>query len=265
MAWARVFETIEARTIEDGRVLALTLNQPRANVLTVQMMDELREALAQRRGDAALKMVLLRGAGGTFSYGASVAEHKKDRARAMLMSFHDLVRDIATFPVPVTALVEGKCLGGAFEVVLACHVVFATENAVFACPEVKLGVVPPVLAVLGASRLGGALAERLLLTGGELDARRAERAGFVAEIVEDGTDPFAHVLAWYERALAPLSAFALREATFAARHGSGVIAALGEPLDAAEKRYVDKLLPSHDANEGIEAFLAKRAPRWVDA
>jgi cyclohexa-1,5-dienecarbonyl-CoA hydratase len=257
--------TILADLVEDGRVLRLVLNAPKANVLTTQMMCELRDALAEHRDRRALKMVLLRGAGSTFSYGASVSEHRRDQAPAMLAAFCDLVRDVATYPVPVAAVVEGRCLGGAFELALACHLVFASPGAVMGCPEVRLGVVPPVLAVLGPRRMAGATAERLVLTGAEIDSATAERAGLLASTIPEGVEAEAWALEWYRRTLAPLSALALREATLAAREGSGLLAALDGPLEAAERRYVERLLPTHDANEGIEAFIERRQPQWTDA
>ncbi len=248
-----------------GAVLRVVLDQPKANVLSVAMMREIEQALADHAGDKKLKLVTLRGAGNNFSFGASVPEHKKETAREMLATFHRFIRAVASYPVPIAALVSGRCLGGAFELVLACHYVFATESAVFGCPEVKLGVVPPVLAVVGHHRLGAPLTERLVTTGADLGAREAETRGLVAAVVKPETDLDAWIDAWFDKNLAPLSAFSLREATYAARHGSGMLASLGEPLDAAERRYVERLLPSHDANEGIEAFLAKRTPQWVDA
>jgi cyclohexa-1,5-dienecarbonyl-CoA hydratase len=210
-------------------------------------------------------MVLLRGAGGNFSVGASVDEHRRDLAPAMLRAFCDLVRDVATYPIPVAALVEGRCLGGAFEIVLACHLVFATSTAVMGCPEVRLGVVPPVLAAIGHLRMGGALAERMTITGTDLDAALAERVGLLTGTIPHEVDTEEWLLEWYRKTLAPLSAFSLREATYAARQASGLIEALDGPLDAAERRYIEKLLPSHDGNEGIAAFLEKRAPHWTDA
>jgi cyclohexa-1,5-dienecarbonyl-CoA hydratase len=257
--------TVKATLLADGAVLGLLLDQPRANILSLAMMTELAAALEAHRDDKALKLVFLRGAGGNFSFGASVPEHTKEAAPAMLAGFHALIRAVARFPVPVASLVEGRCLGGAFELVLASHLVFATERAVFACPEIKLGVLPPVLGVLGHHRLGGALAERMLLTGCELSAPKALTAGFVADVLPADAEPEAWLLAWFAENLAPLSSFSLREATLAAREGSGLFASLGAPLDAAEARYKERLLPSHDGNEGIEAFLAKRAPIWTGA
>jgi cyclohexa-1,5-dienecarbonyl-CoA hydratase len=182
----------------------------------------------------------------------------------MLASFHGLVRELAAYPVPLAALVEGRCLGGAFEMVLCCHLIFATPSARFGCPEIKLGVFPPVLAAIGALRLGGALAERLILTGEELDAAAAERAGLVAAILGPDGDPEELLLAWYRARLRPLSAFALRQAARASRSGSGLLEALGRPLEAVERQYLGEVVASHDGNEGIEAFLARRPPVWRD-
>jgi cyclohexa-1,5-dienecarbonyl-CoA hydratase len=208
-------------------------------------------------------MVLLRGSGGSFSFGASVEEHQKPHVRKMLGRFHDTVRMLASYPVPVACAVEGRCLGGAFELVLASHFVFATMNAIFACPEIKLGVIPPVLAAIGARRMPPAIAERIMLTGEELDASTAATFGFITGVVAEGRDVEGAALDWYGKHLRPLSAFSLRQATAASR--IGLVSALDVTLREVERRYLDNLVPSHDGNEGIAAFLEKRAPRWIDA
>jgi cyclohexa-1,5-dienecarbonyl-CoA hydratase len=256
--------SIEVSLLENSTVLRILLNRPKGNVIGSAMMAEIGAALAGHRDDAHLRLVILRGAGGTFSFGASVEEHRKDQAEAMLGAFHQLVRDLASYPVPVAALVEGRCLGGAFEIVMCCHLVFTTGSARFGCPEIKLGVFPPVLAVAGAARLGSALSERLLLTGEELDAAASERVGFSVTL-DAALDPEEALLAWYRTHLAPLSAFALRQAVHAARERSALLVALGGPLHAAERQYLQEVLSSHDGNEGIESFLARRPPAWRDA
>jgi enoyl-CoA hydratase/carnithine racemase len=167
--------------------------------------------------------------------------------------------------VPVVAAVQGRCLGGAFELALACHLVVCAAGAVFACPEVRLGVFPPALAALGPSRLGGALAERLIVTGAELTASQGMSAGFVTETAPEGAEFEAWTSAWVTKNLAPLSAFALRQAVKAARRASGFDRALEATLDQAEAQYLAEVVTSHDGNEGIEAFLAKRPPAWRDA
>jgi enoyl-CoA hydratase/carnithine racemase len=117
---------------------------------------------------------------------------------------------------------------------------------------------------VGSRRLPGALAERLLLTGDELGAQDAQRAGLVTALVTS-EDPHAAVVEWYRKTLAGLSAFSLREATLAGRRGSGLVEALRTELPGVERQYLDRLVASHDGNEGIEAFLGRRAPQWEDA
>ncbi len=265
VATATAYRTIEARLEAGGGILELILNQPKGNILTTEMVAELGDALEAHRDAPELRLVVLRGAGGHFSFGASVEEHRKEQAPAMLAGFHRFIRRLAAFPVPTAALVQGACLGGGFEVVLVCHFLFASKGARFACPEIKLGVFPPVLAAIGARRLGGITAERLLLTGETLNAEEAHRVGLLSALFAADEDPEAALLAWYREHLEPLSAFALRQATQAARAGSGWLDDLDRALAATERLYLEQILPSHDGNEGVEAFLAKRPPRWRHA
>ena len=251
---------VRTEMLEEGRVQRVVLTGGKGNIFSMAMMAAVTAALDEHKDDPKLKLVVLEGEGAHFSFGASVEEHKKDAAAGMLASFHRFIRGLAAHPVPVAALVRGQCLGGAFEVVTACHFVFCTSDAKFGCPEVKLGVFPPVLAAIGSLRLGHALNERLLLTGATLGADEAARCGFVSKIVVDEAELFA----WYREHLAPLSAFAVRQATKVSRKASGMLAALQGPLDEAERQYVAELLPSHDANEGIASFLERRKPAWED-
>ncbi|HEX4803367.1 MAG TPA: enoyl-CoA hydratase-related protein, partial [Myxococcaceae bacterium] len=136
-------------------------------------------------------------------------------------------------------------------------------SARFACPEVKLGVFPPVLAAIGPLRLGQPVSERLLLTGESLDAAAAHRLGFVARVLTSSAAQ-AELIAWYRETLAPLSAFAIRQATKASRRASGLLQALQTPLSQIERQYVEEALESSDGNEGIAAFLERRKPVWRD-
>lgn len=256
--------SIDVTLGEDGTLLQIRLNRPKGNILTQAMMHEIGGALEHHRDDADLRLVVLRGAGGQFSFGASIEEHRRERVGEMLRDFHALVRAVAAYPVPVAAVVEGRCLGGAFELVLCCHFVFATSTARFACPEIKLGVFPPVLAAVGAARIGGALAERMLLTGYEIDAAAAYQAGFVAEVFSDVTALDDLLLAWFRTTLRPISAYALRQGVIASRRGSGLHAAIGVTLEEIEQQYLDQVVPSHDGNEGIDAYLARRSPVWTN-
>lgn len=257
-------EPVRVTPLEDGRVLDVVIDKPKGNVLDAAVMAALGRVLDAHADDAGLRLVLLRAEGRHFSFGASVEEHHRDQAPAMLRSFQALMRKIAGFPVPTAAVVQGQCLGGAFELALCAHFVFVTPSARFACPEIKLGVLPPVLAAVGPTRLGGAMAERLLLTGATIGGDDPRLAGWVTAQVGADT-ALDEVLAWYRAQLAPLSARSLRIATRVARETSGLLAALGAPLERAEALYVDELLATHDANEGITAFLERRTPEWTDA
>ena len=243
----------------DG-LLDLCIDKPKGNVFDGALMRELEAALSHFASDTALRLVLLRAAGSHFSFGASIEEHQPDQAAGMLRQFHSLIRKIALVPVPVAVLVQGKCLGGAFEVALAATFVLCTPDASFACPEIHLGVIPPVLGVLGPQRLGGPLAERLLLTGAPLDAQAGLQAGWVSTLVSQ-QEPHRDAVAWYRTHLQPRSALAIRVGLKLARQP--VQALCAEPLDQAEALYLQELLPSHDGNEGIAAFLARRAPLWT--
>jgi len=259
------YEKIEVALVEDGTVLEIVLDQAKGNVLDAAMMGEIDAALGEHRERKELRLVLLRGAGGHFSFGASVEEHQLEQAPAMLATFHGLLRRVAAYPVPIAALAEGSCLGGAFELVLCCHFLFAKAGARFGCPEIKLAVFPPLLAAVGSHRLGSLVAERLLLTGDTLRAEEAARLGFLTGLAGEDDDARDFVLAWYRKKLRPLSAFALRQGTQAVRRASGWLDALDRAVEAAERQYVDEVLASHDGNEGITAFLEKRQPAWQDA
>ena len=237
----------------------MVLDAPKGNVLTGAMMEALGAALAQHAQNPRLQLVLLAGAGAHFSFGASVEEHQPAQAPAMLASFHRLIRAVAAHPVPIAAWVRGSCLGGAFELALACHFVFVAPEARLGCPEIKLGVFPPVLAAIGPLRLGQALSERLLLTGATLSAAEAVQSGFAQAASSDD-----EVLTFFRTHLSPLSAFALRQGVRASRRGSGLLAALDGPLAALEQQYLAEVVPSHDGVEGIAAFLARRTPVWAD-
>lgn len=246
-------------------VLSIKLSAGKANILGMAMMDEMGDALRQHADRSSMRMVLLSGGDENFSFGAAIDEHTKDRIGTMLPAFHSLIRMVASYPVPVVALVRGRCLGGAFELVLACHFVFATSDARFACPEIKLGVFPPVLAALGPARLPQPVVERLVLTGAEMDAAEAHRLGFVSAIVGHEKDAQEEVLSWYRASLGSFSASSLRHAVRASRAAGGLLDRLGKPLDLAERAYLDELCATHDGHEGIVAFMERRKPVWRHA
>lgn len=244
----------------DGRLLRVRLERPKANIVDAAMVAALDETFAAHAENRDLTAVLLDAAGPNFSFGASVEEHLPDRCAQMLHGLHALIRRLLTYPVPILCAVQGQCLGGGLELALATHRIFAAPDARLGQPEIRLGVFAPAASCLLPERMGRAGAEDLLFSGRALPAEDARAAGLVDVVAER---PDAAALGYFETYLAPRSASSLRYAMEAAR--AAWAQRMGERLDALEKLYLDGLMTTRDAPEGLEAFLAKRVPRWTNA
>ncbi|MBK7517950.1 MAG: cyclohexa-1,5-dienecarbonyl-CoA hydratase [Betaproteobacteria bacterium] len=241
----------------DGALLRLRLNRPKANICDAAMIGALRSALADHRATTGLRGVLLDAEGPHFSFGASVEEHLAERCAAMLGALHALILDMVEFPVPMLVAVRGQCLGGGLEIALAGGPIFAAPEAQFGQPEIKLGVFAPAASCLLPWRVSAVAAEDLLCSGRSVTAPQALAIGLVQTLADD---PEAAALAWFDEHLAPRSAAALACAVAAAR--APRVRELRERLAEVESLYLDRLMVTRDANEGLAAFLAKRAPRW---
>ncbi|MBS0444232.1 MAG: cyclohexa-1,5-dienecarbonyl-CoA hydratase [Proteobacteria bacterium] len=241
----------------DGALLHLTLNRPKANICDAQMIEALQEALDAHAGHAALRGVLLDAEGPHFSFGASVEEHLAERCAGMLASLHALILALAGCRVPVLVAVRGQCLGGGLEIALAGGPIFAAPNAQFGQPEIKLGVFAPAASCLLPWRVSAVAAEDLLCSGRSIDATQALAIGLVQMLADD---PVAAALAYFDEHLAPRSAAALAHAMQAVR--APRLAALRDELARVERLYLQSLMKTRDANEGLAAFLAKRSPTW---
>jgi cyclohexa-1,5-dienecarbonyl-CoA hydratase len=244
---------------EDGAILWLTLDAPRANILSGAMIRALREALDEEV-DKDTKLVVFEGAGQHFSFGASVEEHQRAQAPAMLESFHSLFRRLLELAVPTCAIVRGQCLGGGLELASFCTFLVATPDARLGQPEIRLAVFPPMASILLPWRLGGGRALDLCVSGRTVGADEARRIGLLNEVAED---PEGWVRALFASALAPTSAVALRFAERAAR--SDLARRITDELPALERLYLDELMATRDANEGIAAFLEHRPPELRNA
>jgi cyclohexa-1,5-dienecarbonyl-CoA hydratase len=247
----------------DGRLLRLRLSRPKANVVDAEMIGALDAALAEAtRPDAgvpALRGVLLDHAGPHFSFGASVEEHLPATFRSMLSSLHGLVLRMLELPVPILVAIRGQCLGGGLEVAMAGHVLVAAPDAKLGQPEIQLGVFPPAASALLPERVSRAAAEDLLLSGRSIDGREAARIGLVTATADD---PEAAALAWFDAHVAKHSAATLRLALKAAR--GDLVERVRAKLAAFEALYASELMTTHDAVEGLQAFLAKRPASWQD-
>lgn len=241
---------------EDGALLRVTFQSGKGNILDVPALESLTAVLAETRRPG-VKAMLLEGAGPHFSYGASVEDHRPEKVAAFLRRFHDLFRALIQTRCPVLGVVRGCCLGGGLELAAFCHRLFAAPDAKLGQPEIKLGVFAPVASLLLPHRVGQPAADDLLLTGRVVNAEEACRIGLVDEVADD---PREAARDYARRHLLALSSSSLRYAVAAARHG--MTARLLEDLDRVEALYLDDLMQTEDAVEGIQAFLDKRPPRF---
>ena len=241
----------------DGALLRLRLARPKANIVDAAMIAALHAALDTHRRTPGLRGVLLDAEGPHFSFGASVEEHLREQCAAMLVALHGLILAMIEFPATILVAVRGQCLGGGLEVALAGSQIFASDDAQFGQPEMKLGVFAPAASVLLPYRLSQPAAEDLLFSGRSVRATEALALGLAQHVA---SDPEAAALAWFDDHLAPRSAASLALALAAAR--VAMRAQVRERLAAVERLYLDQLMSTHDANEGLAAFLAKRSPAW---
>lgn len=240
---------------------SLRFSHPTGNIITAELVTAMRAALDDLATEPHLRLVTLEGAGADFSFGASVPEHTPDQIGRVLPDFHGLILDLLALPAPTAALVQGRCLGGGFELALACDFIFAAETADFGLPEIALGVFPPAASVLLPQRIGVSRATSAILAGTTMRAADWKELGLVELVATHGRVSQA-VDQWFERSLGRWSAEALRFAVTAAR--APIVAAATAGLPKVEQVYLQELMASRDAREGIQAFLDKRPPVWQD-
>src|SRR5437588_5981603 len=237
-------------TTTDANAYRITLADPPLNILDIAMLEELRDAIA---GVAPDRHALIIDAQGdkAFSAGASVQDHLGDRVAAMLSRFHDCFRMLAKLDVVTVALVRGAALGGGCELALACDFILASDRARFGQPEINLGVFPPVAAYQLSRQMNPRKGLELLLTGEPVDAGAVANAVFPAAEFDQRANQ------WLQK-IYKQSASSLRFAKRAFRIAQS--ADFDERLAAVEWLYLEELMKTEDANEGLAAFIEKRQP-----
>jgi cyclohexa-1,5-dienecarbonyl-CoA hydratase len=240
---------------------AFQLFHPQGNIITAEIIAAVSSALDSVGDNPHLKLLTIEGGGRDFSFGASVSEHTSEHIGRVLPAMHQLIYAWLDIPVVTAAIVRGRCLGGGFELAMACDFIFASEDATFGLPEIALGVFPPAASAILPARIGAARATSAIITGTARPAAAWRDLGLV-ELVSSGANLAADVDAWFNEHLAPRSAAALRHATAAAR--LGLQAHVREVLPRLEGLYLNELMRTEDASEGVAAFLEKRAPQWTD-
>ncbi len=241
----------------DGRLLRLRLARPKANIVDAVMIAALRAALDAHLERPFLSAVLLDAEGPNFSFGASVEEHLPGECAAMLASLHGLLGRMLDSPVPILVAVHGRCLGGGLELALAGHLLFLTPEAELGQPETRLGVFAPAASCLLPELIGPQRAFDLLISGRSISGADAASMGLATAA---SADPQQAALDYFQEHLQPKSAQSLRLAVRAARRE--LAGRVRTRLAAVERLYLDDLMRTHDAVEGLKAFIDKRTARW---
>ena len=253
-------EKIKVGYTHDNSVARVILDDGRGNVLDNIMMNELISLLDSLQDKKDIKMITFEGAGNNFSYGASVEEHTKDKAEAMLESFHKMFYTIIGLHIPTLAKISGQCLGGGFELPLVCNFMFADKTAKIGQPEILLGVFAPPASVMLPLKIGHARAEELLITGRIIGAEEGKAMGLINEVFEDKASMEVAVDAWIQKYICGKSASSLRYAVRAARASFDFFMQRNLPLYT--DMFIKELMETEDASEGINSFMEKRKPIW---
>ena len=243
--------------IKDG-LGTITLNRPPVNVLNIAMMEEINEVLKAWQEDKDLKVLLFNAEGKCFSAGVDVGEHMGDMAPKMIKVFHGMFRLMNGFEIPTVASIYSSCLGGGCELAIFCDMVVAAENTKLGQPEVQVGVFPPIAAQLMPRIIGRKAAMELILSGKVIGAQEALQIGLVNKVVPN--DKLADETADFVKPYIGLSAEVLRRTKKAII--SGLRDDFEESLKVIEDIYLNELMVSADAQEGLKSFLEKRKPVW---
>lgn len=241
----------------DGALLRLRLARPKANIIDAEMIAALAGSFSSYRENKGVLAALVDHEGPHFSFGASVEEHLPERCAEMLSALHALLACMLEWPKPILVCARGQCLGGGLELAAAGHLLFLAPDAQLGQPEIKLGVFAPAASVLLPARIGQARAEDLLFSGRSIDAVAALHWGLANEVAED---PAAAAAAYFDKHLAGKSGAALALAVRAARQAFSELARAR--LDDVEALYLERLMATRDASEGLKAFIEKRKPKW---
>jgi cyclohexa-1,5-dienecarbonyl-CoA hydratase len=244
----------------EERVGRIIFARPPLNIFNISMMREINDAVneAAARRDLVAIVFEAEKDSRAFSAGVAVEEHAEETIYQMLDSFHGIFRALEQAGKPAIAVVDGAALGGGCELVAACDIVISTERARFGQPEIKLGVFPPVACVLLPRIIGDKRARELILTGELIDAEEALRLGLINAVV-----PRAELVQKTEELLVKLremSAPALEATKRAIDSARG--ASFEDALKRVEDLYLNELMKTEDAHEGINAFMQKRKPVW---
>ncbi len=245
--------------IQDG-VARLIIDRPPVNVIDIATLHQMAEALQSLSEDDQIRVLLLSAAGRLFSAGVDVADHTADKVGEMIPLFDEVSRLLADFPAPTVAVVHGHALGGGCELVLCCDLAVMAEGAKIGQPEIQLAVFAPTASMRLPWLVGYRAAADLMFTGRNLTAHEALEMGLINSVV-----PAEELDEWVANktaALTKLSGAALRHLKVGLKLGYGDWT---RSMAELERLYLEDLMSTADAQEGLAAFMEKRPPKWQHA
>ena len=249
---------IVEKTNNIGKII---FNNGPLNILTIGMMEQINIALEGFLQDESLKAVIFDHNGKAFSAGVDIGDHMGDKAPKMIREFHGIFRKLNKLKCPTIASIKGAALGGGCEIAIFCDMVFTSDKAKFGQPEIKVGVLPPIAVLAFPQIIGNKKAFELIMLGELIDANEAYRLGISNHIVP--IESYEQEFTKFIESFNDLSTIVLQYTKKAFKKALGFD--FEAKLDEIEEFYLKELMSTHDANEGLQAFLEKRPPNWQNS
>ncbi len=245
----------------DAGVATLMLDRPPLNLLNIEMMEQVNDALLELRNRGEIKVLVVRGKGKAFCSGLDVADHTREKVARLLQVFHRIFETMRLLDVIAVAAVDGIAFGGGFQLAIGCNLIVAAKSARFALPEITVGTFPAMACVVLPRAGPRRKAMEWILMGEEIPAQELAQFGLVNRVLEDAD--FEEGLTEFVGRLTDKSGPVLQLAKRA--QTESYYATYEEALYKVENIYLRELMPLTDVNEGIASFLEKREPEWENA
>jgi len=252
-----IFRNIIYET-SDG-VAKITINRPPLHVLNTETIEEMIRAFEDANKDDTVMAVIITGSGDrAFCAGVDIKDHLLGKVDKTLELFHKMFHVLVDLQKPTVAVVDGFALGGGCELVMACDLAVASERAQFGQPEIKVGAIPTVASALLPKLIGRKNALELIFTGDSISAKEAQQIGLINKVVPpdklvEATNELMNEL----KEKSPIVLKLVRQAVYQGLHLD-----FKKALDGVTNIYLNQLIRTEDAVEGLKAFLEKRKPVW---
>jgi len=243
---------------QTDNIAKIIFNNGDYNILNIQMMVQINEAIEKVAEDNSIKALVFDHNGKSFSAGVDIGDHMGDKAPKMLKVFHDIFRNLHKLKCLTIASVKGAALGGGCEIAIFCDIILTSDKAKFGQPEIKVGVFPPIAMLVLPQLIGNKKAIELLLLGKIINAEEALKLGLTNHIFPH--ESFEQEFTKFIEPLNGLSTIVMRYSKKAFYDGLGID--FETQLNQIEEFYLKELMTTHDANEGLQAFMEKRTPNW---